>query len=252
MRSGPCRGGAYSARPPRLVWVVASRIPSLQLQPHLIRRLKADRLVQRPSGVARMQRNHAQSVLVAPFDHRRHQSTCQSKPPRPGFSIDVENPRPLSTTFRRMARPRSDHNPAASHDLSDSILGHPRSVRPVKQRHAEILARHRLHAVKRGLIAISHLLKHRPSMMKKMLEVPNPRFTYPYVHTPDIVRDASQAPGTKWSTRQGFTLDKDAQAIGTVAPPTDPSASPAVLANSKLTTQPPSATAQPLQTSAGL
>ncbi len=86
----------------------------LQLQLHLISRVKSQRVVKRAAGFAGVQEHRSKVLLAAPHDDGLHQPAGDSPAAELRVDIHIENGGPAALEIIGMTEPGADDNGAAS------------------------------------------------------------------------------------------------------------------------------------------
>src|SRR5882724_1021734 len=144
---------------------------NLYSHPHLIARLKSQRLIQRASIRARMQDHEVNLILAAPGQRRLHQRARQATTAERPFRINIQDVAASRSRAQNMRRPIHQPQSRPSRNLALTRNRQPRQVFPRLHLPPQPRPKPRRHRVERSLIRTPHITKHRPPMSDNRLHI---------------------------------------------------------------------------------
>src|SRR5947208_16119614 len=101
-----------------------------------------------------------ESPVSKPLHHDGHQSPCDTAAPKCALGVHIQNRSSSRLGSTGMPGPSRNDDPSACNYLGIISLCKPTAVRAVSNCRLEVCLRRSLHCIKRGRIAIAHVLEH--------------------------------------------------------------------------------------------
>ena len=180
--------------------------PTRPLQPHLVRGLKSQLLIQPPTLIARVQNHRLHSFSRAPFHRRLHQLPRQPLPSVRRLRINIHDIRAPLSSSNHVRRPIHQPQPRSRRHCSIRRDGKPRQILPRLHLPLHPWLKLLAHRLQRPLVAMSHSKKHRPPLVNDRLNIPflQPRFPYREIQITHPLLSCRSRPSESASERSFF------------------------------------------------